>query len=84
MRSRMARSALRVAVPSAGLVAAMSSSAVVAQASTTHNLATANGPLETLSAPVGLSAIGLGVVGMVAGVLRRKKAEIQPENQRKG
>ena len=84
MRSRMARAALRVTVPFTGLVVAMSGGAVAAEASTTHNLATANGPLETLSAPVGLSAIGLGVVGMVAGVLRRKKAEVQPENQRKG
>lgn len=84
MRSRMARFVLRAAVSFAGLVVAMSLSVVAADASTTHNLASANGPLETLSAPVGLSAIALGVVGMVAGVLRRKKAEVQPENQRKG
>jgi hypothetical protein len=38
-------------------------------------------PLESLTAPVGLTAICLGVVGMVAGAFRKKK--IQPENQRK-
>lgn len=32
--------------------------------------------------PVGLSAVVLGVAGMVVGVFRKKK--IQPENQRKG
>ncbi|GAA4834901.1 hypothetical protein GCM10025787_13300 [Saccharopolyspora rosea] len=38
-------------------------------------------PLDTLSMPVGLSAVGLGVVGMVAGAFRKKK--IQPENERR-
>lgn len=40
-------------------------------------------PLESLSTPVGLTAVVLGVVGMVAGVFRRKKTEVQPQNQRK-
>ncbi|WP_243791972.1 hypothetical protein [Saccharopolyspora gloriosae] len=39
---------------------------------------------EFAATPVGLAAVGFGVVGMLAGVLRRKKIEIQPENQRKG
>ncbi|MCI2418998.1 hypothetical protein MOQ72_16255 [Saccharopolyspora sp. K220] len=39
------------------------------------------GPLDRLSAPVGLTAVGLGLVGMLAGVFRKKK--VQPENQRK-
>ncbi|MFD0491225.1 hypothetical protein ACFQ0O_33990 [Saccharopolyspora spinosporotrichia] len=37
-------------------------------------------PLESFG-PVGSAAVVLGVVGMVAGVFRKKK--IQPENQRK-
>ncbi|KAA5833612.1 hypothetical protein ABT337_16555 [Saccharopolyspora hirsuta] len=39
------------------------------------------GPLDSLATPVGLTAVGLGVVGMVAGVFRKKK--VHPENQRK-
>ncbi|NYI82700.1 hypothetical protein HNR68_001330 [Saccharopolyspora hordei] len=39
------------------------------------------GPLDSLATPVGLTAVGLGVVGMVAGAFRKKK--VQPENQRK-
>lgn len=61
----------------------MSAGTVVGEASTTTQVAAQNSPLEALSAPVGLSAIGLGVVGMVTGALRRKKAAVQPENQRK-
>ncbi|MBK0865953.1 MAG: hypothetical protein IJH84_02660 [Saccharopolyspora sp.] len=40
-------------------------------------------PFESMATPVGLAAVGFGIAGMVAGVLRRKKVEIQPENQRK-
>lgn len=39
-------------------------------------------PWESVSGPVGLTAVTLGMVGMAAGVLRRKK-EAQPQNQRK-
>lgn len=45
--------------------------------------AAGDNPFESLSTPVGLTAVGLGVIGMVAGVFRRKKIEVQPENQRK-
>ncbi|MFR9732079.1 hypothetical protein ACL03H_22880 [Saccharopolyspora sp. MS10] len=40
-------------------------------------------PFVSAATPVGLAAIGFGIVGMLAGILRRKKIEIQPENQRK-
>jgi hypothetical protein len=56
-------------------VGTASAQAVAAQAA-------GNGPLDAVGTPVGLSAVGLGVVGMVAGVLRRKKVPVQPENQR--
>lgn len=39
-------------------------------------------PLDMLGAPVGLTAVLLGVVGMATGVLRRRKP-VQPENQRR-
>ncbi|WP_370591343.1 hypothetical protein [Saccharopolyspora montiporae] len=42
----------------------------------------ASGPLDSMRTPVGLTAVGLGILGMVAGAFRKKK--IQPENQRKG
>lgn len=50
---------------------------------TVRPAAVGDNPLELLSTPVGLTAVGLGVIGMVAGVFRRKKIEVQPENQRK-
>ncbi|MDA3625842.1 hypothetical protein [Saccharopolyspora oryzae] len=40
-----------------------------------------SGPMDSLATPVGLTAVGLGVAGMVAGVFRKKK--VTPENQRK-
>ncbi|WP_157405401.1 hypothetical protein [Actinopolyspora halophila] len=40
-------------------------------------------PLDALSAPVGLVTLVLGVTGMLAGALRRKKVPVQPENQRR-
>ncbi|WP_093413938.1 hypothetical protein [Saccharopolyspora flava] len=56
---------------------------------TTAGLAEAQPGVVVLAAPsmdslgpVGLSAVVLGVAGMVVGVFRKKK--IQPENQRKG
>jgi hypothetical protein len=71
-----------VTVIGTGLVTALVS-AGTAGAQTFTAQAAGGGPLDSLGAPVGLSAIGLGVVGMVTGVLRRKKATVQPENQRK-
>lgn len=76
MRSRISRMCTRASALSAGFVVAVpacaqASSRVLAQAS----------PLDTLSMPVGLSAVGLGVVGMVAGAFRKKK--VQPENERR-
>lgn len=64
-----------------GLVTALVS-AGTADAQTFTALAAGGGPLDSLG-PVGLSAIGLGVVGMVTGVLRRKKTPVHSENQRK-
>ncbi|MER7014073.1 hypothetical protein ABT324_21850 [Saccharopolyspora sp. NPDC000359] len=53
-----------------------------ATAATAEPLAlTVRGPLDSLATPVGLTAVGLGVVGMVAGAFRKKK--VHPENQRK-
>lgn len=82
MRSRMARvcSQLSVLVVAVMIGGATSAGA----ASVGRQLAVQDGPIESLGTPVGLAAVGLGVTGMVAGVLRRKKATIQPENQRKG
>ncbi|MGJ7907685.1 hypothetical protein ACOQFL_14550 [Actinopolyspora sp. H202] len=40
-------------------------------------------PLDALSTPVGLGAVVIGVIGMIAGTLRRKKIPVQPENQRR-
>lgn len=64
-----------------GLVTAMGS---VGTASAEAVMAQAAGstPLESVGI-VGLVAVGLGVLGMVAGILRRKKVPVQPENQRK-
>ncbi|GAB3295642.1 hypothetical protein GCM10027563_37220 [Parasphingorhabdus pacifica] len=54
-----------------------------ATASSTRQAVVQDSPFEALNTPVGLTAVGLGVIGMVAGVFRRKKIEVQPENQRK-
>ncbi|MEV0703418.1 hypothetical protein AB0I53_36650 [Saccharopolyspora sp. NPDC050389] len=70
--------ATRVSVLGAAASAALLATAGAAAAEPT---VVAAGTLDSLSAPVGLTAIGLGVVGMVAGMFRKKK--IQPENQRK-
>ncbi|ASU80015.1 hypothetical protein CDG81_19055 [Actinopolyspora erythraea] len=40
-------------------------------------------PLDAFSTPVGVGAVVFGVIGMIAGTLRRKKAPVQPENQRR-
>lgn len=65
-----------------GLATAMALAGTAA-AQTFTAQAAGSSPLESLGTPVGLSAVGLGVVGMVTGVLRRKKVTVQPENQRK-
>ncbi|WP_344127818.1 hypothetical protein [Saccharopolyspora halophila] len=67
----------------AGLVAAaivlLPVTAGLASAATQN--AVAVGPSDALRAPVGLTAVGLGLAGMVVGAFRKKK--VQPENQRK-
>jgi hypothetical protein len=82
LRSPMGQVLARAFVPVAGLLAIVVS-AGTANAETVVVEAAGGNPLESLSTPVGLSAIGLGVAGMVAGMFRRKKATVQPENQRK-
>jgi hypothetical protein len=83
VQSRIARMCARVGALVFGLLAAVvtagtaSAQTVVVEASANSN------PLDTLSAPVGMTALVLGVVGMLAGIFRRKKAVVQPENQRK-
>lgn len=80
VRSRLARACTRVSV----LVATMTGGTATAGAATSAQLVQAQAtPLESLGAPVGLAAVGLGVTGMLAGALRRKKAPVQPENERK-
>ncbi|MDR7302622.1 hypothetical protein [Haloactinomyces albus] len=80
MRSRLARACTRVSV----FVATMIIGTVTAGAATSEQYVRAQAtPLESLSAPVGLAAVGLGVTGMLAGVFRRKKTAVQPENERK-
>ncbi|SEG94847.1 hypothetical protein SAMN02982929_06012 [Saccharopolyspora kobensis] len=79
MRSRISRVVTRVSALGAAVAAA---SLTTATAATAEPLAlTVRGPLDSLATPVGLTAVGLGVVGMVAGAFRKKK--VQPENQRK-
>ncbi|RRO13251.1 hypothetical protein EIL87_24380 [Saccharopolyspora rhizosphaerae] len=72
MRRALAPVAVAAALlpTSTGLAEAQSKTVVVAAPS-----------MDSLG-PVGLSAVTLGVAGMVVGVFRKKK--IQPENQRKG
>lgn len=65
-----------------GLVTAMASVGT-AGAQAVAVQAAVSGPLDSVGTPVGLSAVGLGVLGMLTGVLRRKKVPVQPENQRK-
>ncbi|MEU6130307.1 hypothetical protein ABZ805_14140 [Saccharopolyspora sp. NPDC047091] len=55
-----------------------------AQAAGSGQVLAQGAPFVGAATPVGIAAIGFGIVGMLAGVLRRKKIEIQPENQRKG
>ncbi|PKW12704.1 hypothetical protein [Saccharopolyspora spinosa] len=79
MRSRISRVVTRVSVLGPAFAAVLLATAGVAAAADSTVLA--GSPLESLSAPVGLTAVALGVAGMVAGMFRKKK--IQPENQRK-
>lgn len=65
-----------------GLVTALTSVGT-ASAQAVAAQAVGGSPLDSVGTPVGLSAVGLGVLGMVAGVFRRKKVPVQPENQRK-
>lgn len=83
VRSRIAHVGARMSVVSAGLVAASVSAAPGAVATSTHTtqVAAQVDPLDALGTPVGLGAVAFGVIGMVAGVFRKKK--IHPENQRK-
>lgn len=79
MRSRISRVVTWASVLGTALAAVLL--APVGGAAAADSTALAASPLESLSAPVGLTAVVLGVVGMVAGMFRKKK--IQPENQRK-
>ncbi|RCW38831.1 hypothetical protein DFQ14_11935 [Halopolyspora algeriensis] len=80
MGSRMTRACIRVFV----LIATMFIGTATAGAATLEQHVQAQAtPLESLGAPVGLAAVGLGITGMLAGAFRRKKATVQPENERK-
>ncbi|GAB2758743.1 hypothetical protein GCM10027174_38950 [Salinifilum aidingensis] len=82
MRSRIAHRSIRLSVVSAGAASVPVVTATTAAAAPVHAaLAQQPSPLESLSTPVGLGAVGLGVAGMVAGAFRKKK--VHPENQRK-
>jgi hypothetical protein len=81
VRSRIPRVVTRVSVLAAAAVAALLVTAGGAGAAGVTVLAAPPSPLDALAAPVGLTAVGLGVIGMVAGAFRKKK--VQPENQRK-
>lgn len=85
MRSRMARMHARASALVAGTVlgGTLTGTATAQAAPDESPLAVAGGALEALSAPVGLAAVGFGITGMVAGVLRRKKTPVQPQNRRK-
>jgi hypothetical protein len=86
VRSRIARVCTRVSGLVFGLIPALlitGATADRAEAETFEQVIAQDAPLESLGNPVALTAIGLGVAGMVAGVFRRKKTEVQPENQRK-
>ncbi|MBA8822765.1 hypothetical protein FHX42_000094 [Saccharopolyspora lacisalsi] len=81
MRSRLARAGKQAPA----LVAAMMAggTATAHAATPDQHLDAQATPLDALSAPVAATALGLGLVGMVVGTLRRKKIPVQPENQRK-
>ncbi|MGP4015509.1 hypothetical protein [Saccharopolyspora sp. 5N708] len=70
----------RVSALGAAVTAVLLATASGASAAGSTLLAEAS-PLDKISTPVGLTAVGLGLAGMVAGVFRKKK--VQPENQRK-
>jgi hypothetical protein len=78
LRSRIMRVTRRVAGLAAAAIVLLPVTAGLASAAT-HHVAVA--PSDALRAPVGLTAVGLGLAGMVVGALRKKK--VQPENQRK-
>ncbi|WP_249124251.1 hypothetical protein [Saccharopolyspora erythraea] len=80
MRSRLACVCTRVSVLSAVLVTGLLVAGTTASAGARSTVVAQPSPLESFG-PVGSTAVVLGVVGMVAGVFRKKK--IQPENQRK-
>ncbi len=82
MRSRVARACARV---SAVLVPVLCGGTATAYAADGQALPEPqSGPLEALGGPVGLTAVVLGVIGMVVGAFRRKKAPTQPANERRG
>lgn len=81
MRSRISRVCTRVTVLSTAAIAVLLVTGTTAGASPTVRTV-ASGPMDSMQTPVGLTAVGLGILGMVAGAFRKKK--IQPENQRKG
>lgn len=83
MRSRLARMTTRGLVLGVLLATAVLGTAT-AQAAGGHRVVAQGDPFDSMATPVGLAAVGLGVAGMITGVLRRKKVEVQPENQRKG
>lgn len=83
MRSRFARMTTRGLL--LGLLLATSAlGTATAQAAGGHRVLAQSTPFDSLATPVGLAAVGFGIAGMITGVLRRKKVEVQPENQRKG
>ncbi len=79
MRSRILRS-VQLSGIAVGVLTLLLSTASVANAAPAAVLAQAT-PCDLLRAPVGVTAIGLGIVGMVAGAFRKKK--VQPENERR-
>ena len=83
MRSRMARVSARVSVPLCALFAAATGTATAGAAGTTTQVVAAQQYSVDSFGVVAVTTIVLGVVGMIVGVLRRKKVEVQPENQRK-
>lgn len=83
MRSRMARVSARVSAPVCGLLAASTGTATAGAAGTNAQVVAAQQESLDSFGAVAMSAIGLGVTGMIVGAFRRKKVEVQPENQRK-
>ncbi|GAA4861508.1 hypothetical protein [Saccharopolyspora cebuensis] len=78
MRSRTTSGYARLTALGAALLAMLLTAPSAAAAPAVLAQSTA---VDKLNMPVGVTAVGLGIVGMVAGVFRKKK--IQPENQRK-